>query len=120
MELWDFIITGTAAYGPQTPGKSDIDIVLMEEDAQDLIEALRTMAIPYVFVGGDAEADIQYPAHTFYFIIGMLQFNIIRCKSRGDFTSWRNRTEYMKKLPPIADREERLRVFNLNTTGGLP
>ena len=32
MELWDFIITGTAAYGPQTPGKSDIDIVLMEEE----------------------------------------------------------------------------------------
>ena len=114
MELWDFIITGTAAYGPQTPGKSDIDIVLMEEDAQELLDILADWRIHW------HEGIEGYAAGAFYFQLGGLKFNIIRCNSPEDFTSWRNRTEYMKKLPPIADREERLRVFNLNKTGGLP
>lgn len=114
MELWDFIITGTAAYGPQTPGKSDIDIVLMEEDAQELLDILADWRIHWY------KADTGSAADSFYFQLGGLWFNIIRCLTHDEFTSWRNRTEYMKKLPPIADREERLRVFNLNKTGGLP
>ena len=112
MELWDFIITGTAAYGPQTPGKSDIDIVLMEEDAQELLTAVHALGIPHRFIGGDSRSDINYPAHTFYFILGMLQFNIIRAIDKADFDLWRARTERMKRLKPVADRAERLEIFN--------
>ena len=118
MELWDFIITGTAAYGPQTPGKSDIDIVLMADDARVLMDELKVRGIPVWHIMHEGE---RYPdGETFYFQLGGLKFNIIQCLDESEFTSWRNRTEYMKKLPPIVDREERLRVFNLNTTGGLP
>ena len=106
MELWDFIITGTAAYGPQTPGKSDIDIVLMEEDAQELIDILADWRIHW-------HKEIEgYPAGTFYFQLGGLRFNIIQVANWVDFVRWRARTERMKRLNPIADRAERLEIFN--------
>ena len=112
MELWDFIITGTAAYGPQTPGESDIDIVLMEEDAKSLLTVLNEKGIPHRFIGGDSRSDLNYPAHTYYFVLGMLQFNIIRALDEANFTWWKARTELMKRLKPIEDRAKRLRVFN--------
>ena len=111
MELWDFIITGTAAYGPQTPGKSDIDIVLMWDASIELERALFDKGIEIEYLK-ERSLENGYPKGTFYFQIAGLRFNIIRCMHIEDFLWWKNRTEHMKRLPPIADRKERLREFN--------
>ena len=114
MKLCDFIITGTAAYGPQTPGKSDIDIVLMWDDARRLEQALLDKGIEIEYLKGRSPEN-GYPKGTFYFQIAGLRFNIVRIYTSDAFAWWKERTEYLKKIPPIADREERLREFK-----GLP
>jgi hypothetical protein len=110
MELWDFIVTGTAAYGPQTPGKSDIDIVLMWDDSIKLEQALFDKGIEIEYLK-DRSPENDYPNITFYFQIAGLRFNIVRCMHPDDFAWWKNRTEHMKRLPPISGREDRLREF---------
>ena len=110
MDLWDFIITGTAAYGPQTPGKSDIDIVLMAGDARRLMDELKARSILVWHIMHEGE---RYPDNeAFYFQLGGLTFNIITCLTVKDFNSWRSRTERMKRFLPIADRAKRLEIFN--------
>lgn len=116
-DLWDFVVTGTAAYGPQTPGKSDIDIVLTAEKVETLLDELHAVGIAYQFVTADLKG--AYPGASFYFTIGGLKFNIIAAYDESAFRLWREKTERMKKLSPIADRAERLRIFNLEE-GELP
>ena len=109
--LADFVLTGTGVYGPQTPGQSDIDIVLKFADVEALFKFL-------------CEHDINWEAPNYerykegaatYFELGPLRFNIIVADEES-FQWWRDQTERMKKFTPIEDRAERLRVFR----GGEP
>ena len=109
--LADFVLTGTGVYGPQTPGQSDIDIVLKLEDAAALHKFL-------------CEHDIDWEVPNYeryeegaamYFELGPLRFNIVVADEEA-FQWWRAQTERMKKFAPIEDRAERLRVFR----GGEP
>lgn len=109
--LADFVLTGTGVYGPQTPGQSDIDIVLKLEDAKTLSQAAY-----------EHDIDLEAPNYerykegsAAYFELGPLRFNIIVADEES-FQWWRGQTERMKKLAPIEDRAERLRVFR----GGEP
>lgn len=107
----DFVLTGTGVYGPQTPGQSDIDIVLKLEDAKTLSQAAY-----------EHDIDLEAPNYerykegsAAYFELGPLRFNIIVADEEA-FRWWRAQTERMKKFAPIEDRAERLRVFR----GGEP
>lgn len=109
--LADFVLTGTGVYGPQTPGQSDIDIVLKLEDAKTLSQAAY-----------EHDIDLEAPNYerykegsAAYFELGPLRFNIIVADEEA-FRWWRAQTERMKKFAPIEDRAERLRVFR----GGEP
>ena len=110
-KLADFVLTGTGVYGPQTPGQSDIDIVLKLEDAKTLSQAAY-----------EHDIDLEAPNYerykegsAAYFELGPLRFNIIVADEEA-FQWWRAQTERMKKFAPIEDRAERLRVFR----GGEP
>ena len=107
----DFVLTGTGVYGPQTPGQSDIDLVLELADAKVLFQAAY-----------EHDIDLKAPYYeryeegaTWYFELGPLRFNIIVADEEA-FQWWRTQTERMKKFAPIEDRAERLRVFR----GGEP
>lgn len=109
--LADFVLTGTGVYGPQTPGHSDIDIVLKFADAKALFQAAY-----------EHDLDLEAPDYerykegaTTYFNLGPLRFNIIVADEEA-FQWWKAQTERMKKFAPIEDRAERLRVFR----GGEP
>ena len=110
-KLADFVLTGTGVYGPQTPGQSDIDIVLKLEDAAALLKFLYEH-----YVDWEAPCYERYEewAAT-YFELGPLRFNIIAADEEA-FQWWRTQTDRMKKFAPIEDRAERLRVFR----GGEP
>ena len=110
-KLADFVLTGTGVYGPQTPGQSDIDIVLKLEDAKTLSQAAY-----------EHDIDLEAPNYerykegsAAYFELGPLRFNIIVADEEA-FQWWRDQTERMKKFAPIESRAERLRVFR----GGEP
>ena len=110
-KLADFVLTGTGVYGPQTPGQSDIDIVLKQEDAVKLLQDLYEHDI--ILEAPNYERYRE--GATAYFELGPLRFNIIVADEEA-FQWWRVQTERMKKFAPIEDRAERLRVFR----GGEP
>lgn len=120
-----FIITGTHAYGPVSPG-SDLDIVVLPKGAEQLMAFLSEHSIPtYRTPGQDEYGD----AGGFYFNLGRdavgllledledkytpgcIQVNIIIAADEFDFEWWKEQTEKMKKLPPIEDREKRIDTF---------
>lgn len=87
----------------------------MEENALELINQLRTyFMVEPQYVAGEIQGE-HYPKGTFYFYLGGLKFNIIRCITEEDFQLWREKTERMKKLPPIPDRDKRFEIFNAST-----
>lgn len=110
-KLADFVLTGTGVYGPQTPGQSDIDIVLKLEDVEALLKFLCEHDITW-----ETPSYEQYKeGSAAYFELGPLRFNIIVADEEA-FQWWKAQTERMKKFAPIEDRAERLRVFR----GGEP
>ena len=109
--LADFVLTGTGVYGPQTPGQSDIDIVLKLEDVEELLKFLCEHDIPLKTPNYDRYKE----GAATYFELGPLRFNIIVADEEA-FQWWRAQTERMGKFAPIEDRAERLRVFR----GGEP
>ena len=104
-----FIITGTRAYGP-TKEDSDLDIVVKSTDTISIGKFLAEHNIPiYNTPGQDSYGD----AGGFYFDFAGVQVNIIVAENETDFELWRKRTERMKTLPDIEDRDTRLAVFRL-------
>lgn len=110
-KLADFVLTGTGVYGPQTPGQSDIDIVLKLEDVEALFKFLYEHDIPLKIPNYDRYKE----GAATYFELGPLRFNIIAADEES-FQWWQTQTERMRKFAPIEDRAERLRVFR----GGEP
>ena len=99
-----YLITGSNIYGPKT-NSSDIDLVLMETDSEELRDFLEKHKIA-IF-----ETDPGYEDNGFYFFLKNLVINIITCDSEKDFDWWIDRTEFMKTLPSIEDKKERLKLF---------
>lgn len=102
----DFFLTGTRVYGPATI-QSDIDVVMGAEDAVRLLDSLRISGIP---LWEAKSIDPEYPSYCFAIpFFGVV--NIIIPFDEADFVSWYKATEYMKTIPPIEDKEERIEVF---------
>ena len=104
----DFLLTGSKVYGPAKPD-SDLDIVINYKDAPVIGQFLAEHNIPmYNTPTQDSYGD----AGGFYFKLAGIEVNIIVAGDESEFNWWRERTEEMKTLPPIEDREKRLEVFN--------
>ncbi len=103
-----FFITGTHAYGPVNPD-SDLDIVVMANEVQVILDFLADHGIEYYRTPGQ---DSYGDAGGFYFDLGGIEVNIIIAADAIAFKEWKRRTEKMKDLAPIEDREERVAVFN--------
>ena len=107
----EFIITGTQAYGPTNPN-SDLDIVLKTEG----VKLLRAYLKAHNIETYRTESQVEYEKNTgdggFYFGLSGIQVNIISVLSENEFQEWRVRTEKMKMLLPIEDKQERIDVFN--------
>ena len=103
-----FVVTGTQVYGVAT-GDSDIDIVMEQENAHKLKEELVSSGIEIRYKQEDEKR--QYNS-CYYFNLGVLKFNIIHAKDNEELEQWEIATEGTRKLPPIEDREERLKIFN--------
>lgn len=105
------VVTGTRAYGPHN-GKSDIDIVLMYEDAMKLRDWLIDKDIDIVYRTED------YDRPSFYFALNdALCFNVIIASDDSEFDKWKNATELMRVHGPIEDRDRRVIVFQEFFTG---
>lgn len=104
----DFLLTGTQVYGPATKD-SDLDIVMMIDAVPGVINFLAEKGIKMWRTPGQDE----YGAvGGFYFDFAGIKVNIIIADNEWEFKEWKRRTEKMKKLPPIEDREKRVAVFN--------
>lgn len=101
----DAVLTGSRVYGPRNL-KSDIDLVINEEDAMSLANQLEAQGIK---VFRTLEQD-NYDAG-FYFLLGPLSFNVIFAWNKDDLLAWAEVTEEMKKLDPIENREKRIEKF---------
>jgi hypothetical protein len=102
-----FALTGTHVYGPVGPD-SDLDIVVMQEGAADILDFLRVRGIEmYRTPGQDEYGDDG----GFYFDLAGIKINIIIAADTFEFVEWKRRTERMKYIPPIENREERLATF---------
>ena len=102
-----FFITGTHVYGPVGPN-SDLDIVVMQDDVADILDFLHNHGMVIFRTAGQDEYGA---AGGFYFEFAGMTINIIIAADALDFEWWKERTEKMKKLPPIEDREERIATF---------
>jgi len=102
-----FVVTGTQIYGIAT-GDSDIDIVMEQEDAEKIKEELGARGIEISY---KLKEEAKYNS-CFYFNLGVLKFNIICVENNEALKNWEIATEGTRKLPPIEDREERLKIFN--------
>lgn len=98
------LLTGTRAYGPARKD-SDIDLVLIKKDAiilHDLID----------YLGLFIEHNPKPTYHGFYFTIpGLPKINIIVALNEIEFNSWDMTTKILQKIPPIKDRNERIKFF---------
>jgi len=101
----DFIITGSRAYGPARED-SDLDIVVKSCDIESMTDYLLDHNIQ-TYSTSDQES---YAG--FYFNIAGIKINIIVAEYEADFRLWEHRTDIMKKMSPIEDREKRLATFN--------
>ena len=102
-----YFITGTHAYDPVTED-SDLDIVLVQDDAIDLFLFLKQKGIePY-----KTKKQEGYKGGSFYFNLLGVKINIVAAADEGDFYIWKKRTERMKEFEPIKDRQQRIDVFN--------
>lgn len=101
--LTDFVLTGSGVYGPQVPGKSDIDIVLMWGDV--------AMLEGFLVTKGIQTNRLRPCSLSFYFQLGFLKINIIGCADEEVYNTWKIRTAKMKLKQPIEDRELRIATF---------
>ena len=101
-------ITGTQAYGVTTED-SDIDVVMYTVEMQLLKEVLHRADI------NTYKSPIQiaqgYPG--FYFDLMGGTINIIVVDDEKTYNQWQYATERMQGMTPIADREERIRIFKM-------
>jgi len=104
----DYIVTGTRVYGPAGPD-SDLDIVVKLNDIGYIVNYLSNHGVQMYRTPGQDE----YGVHGgFYFDFIGIKVNIIVAENELDFTEWAIKTEKMKRLPVIPDRDLRLKVFN--------
>ena len=102
----NFFLTGTQVYGPTTT-ESDIDIVMQSNESTELFAFLNANSIaPY-----QTEVQKKEEYGGFYFELLGLRFNILEMGCIEDFNAWKSATEGMKKVDPIWDREDRIKMF---------
>ena len=107
MKELKFIVTGTHAYGPARPD-SDLDIVVRKSDIQVILDYLTGHNIKI----HQTDAQEEYRDGGFYFNIAFIKINVIIAVNDTDFMLWAGKTERMKKLPAIENRERRKELFN--------
>jgi hypothetical protein len=107
MEELKFIVTGTHAYGPAR-AESDLDIVVRRKDIPAILDYLKNHNIETY----QTEAQEEYQDGGFYFNIAFIQINVIVAMTDTHFMLWAGKTERMKKLPAIENRERRKELFN--------
>ena len=99
------VVTGTRAYGPHNE-KSDIDVVMMFEEAMKLRDWLIDKDIDIVYRIED------YERPSFYFSLNdALCLNVIVASCKSEFDKWKNATELMRVHGPIEGRDKRIAVF---------
>ncbi len=120
-----FLLTGTQVFGLTTK-ESDIDIVMLCDDAIDL----RLWLVEHsIGVSETIDVESKEPEKLdpkkideivesegykgFYFSINKLRFNIIITKTDEELTQWETATNAMKKIEPITNRKERINTFKL-------
>lgn len=103
----DFVVTGTQVYGPVNSA-SDLDIVLLKEDAKKIEKMLDEHYI-YPFYTTEQE---MYDDGGFNFMLGGIKVNIITAKDMEELNLWRRRTNRMKRMPSVRDKESRIKIFN--------
>jgi len=100
-------VTGTSVYGPRK-GTSDIDVVMLREDADDFSDSLRSQG--YDTKKRQNKDNEEYDG----FMLMILNFpgiDIIVVEDDKEFNAWKTATDKMKKLEPIYDRNERISTF---------
>lgn len=98
------LLTGSRVYGPATE-KSDIDIVVMEDDAIIIKHDLRKQGVKV------KTKNNRYMNSSFYFCLGGLKFNIVIATDEGEYERWKQATEQMKTIRPVLNRKERYKTF---------
>ena len=104
----EFVVTGTHSYGPAKP-ESDLDIVLMKID---VLKMHRFLASHNIEIYQTPSQDIYQDKGGFYFDLSGIKINIIVAIDEENFKYWKDRTEKMRGVPPIEDRQERIDIFN--------
>ena len=103
-------ITGTRAFGPVSED-SDLDLVITLHDSITLLEYLAEHDIDIAKLPESEEYN-DGKTSCYYFSLGGILINIIVAKNKEEYMDWKRRTEAMRKLPPIYDRELRMAKFN--------
>jgi len=107
------LLTGSHVYGP-VHEDSDIDIVLHHDDADELREKLIEKNIE--LFRSEKQQGTDYPGY--FFSLGILTINIIYVQDDEEMLTWKRATEKLASLPPIEDKEEKIRVFEAARKGG--
>ncbi len=102
-----YLITGTRVYGPVTKD-SDLDIVITEKIQTELTTWLDKNNLETY----QTSAQNLYENGGFYFNLGPIKINFILTTKGAEFDLWKIRTDEMKKLPEVKDREARIQLFN--------
>ncbi len=101
----DFITTGSRVYGPARED-SDLDIVVTIYDLPNLEEFLLKKNIK--IIERKVQPKLRYTG--FYFNLGGIIINIIVAENIEEMDAWNYATNKMKKLPPIKDRNKRIKM----------
>lgn len=105
-------LTGSYVYGPVTK-KSDLDIVVYEQDAEFIKTFLHQKNIEFYYVNSEKEEDYPEEVSSFYFeVSGLPRINIIVVTSQVEMDSWIHATKEMVAIPVIEDRSVRLSFFH--------
>ena len=101
------LLTGTAAYGPFTK-ESDIDIVMMYYDAENVKTALSLNGLEIL----EDQRNINPAYKGFGFMVGDRKIQVICVDTSEMMDCWEYMTEKMKERLPIINKKTRIEICN--------
>lgn len=99
------LLTGTQVFGPATT-ESDIDIVMLWQEAEKLTMELRKYNITY---SHSKSQNLDYLG--FNFNLGILKLHVIVVSNKKEIEQYEYATKALSALPPIQDKKERHALF---------
>ena len=106
----EYAVVGSRVYGG-AKSDSDLDIVMLEEEAAELRMELKKLGINIENNPPTTVEEYRDFQDNFYFRLGEMKINIVALAEEEEYEAWIEATKHMMVGGHIEDKEERRKAF---------